>query len=184
MRARAVAMKSVCGMMLSALLAVTPGALRAQAESKIRRPYPQEVVVESNAIVVALPQNAAKWRAPFDGRPGFFSWRIDANNAPGFSVVLAADSMMRVSNLAQVVAGSTLRKCQDPRSLSARSCTLPLADSVGVRDNTVLMILRDPATLAYFRETRPATVRVTTLDPHGRFRLERFRVRYRDIVGR
>ena len=48
----------------------------------------------------------------------------------------------------------------------------------------VQMILRDPATVAYFREARPATVRVITLDPHGRYRLERFRVRYRDMLNR
>lgn len=156
--------------------------LDAQMIDKVRKPYLEEVVVESRAIVVALPQQGSRYRNPFDGQPGFYSWRIDANAGPGLSVVLAADTMLRAGNLAQAVAASSLRKCQDAHNTSARSCTIKLKDSVGVKDDHVLMILRDPATLAYFKEVRPATVSVSTFDPHGRFRLERFRVRYRDMV--
>lgn len=171
---------------LGILLALVPALnhLHAQAVSKLRKPYAEEVVVEPTAVVVSLPQQASRWRSPFDGQPGFYSWRLDANGVPGLSIVLAADTMMRATSLAQVVGGSSLRKCQDARNSSARSCTLSLRDSVGVKDDFVQIILRDPATVTYFREVRPATVRVTTFTPHGRFRLDRYRVRYRDRLNR
>ncbi|MEP6834811.1 MAG: hypothetical protein ABJB74_15565 [Gemmatimonas sp.] len=161
---------------------MTSSSIHAQATVKLRKPYIEEIVVEANAVVVSLPQQAARWRSEADGPIGFHSWRLDANGGAGFSLVLAADTMMRVANLGQIVAGSWLRKCQDVLNPSARSCTVRMRDSVGVNDNFVQMILRDPATVSYFRESRPATVRVSTFDPHGRFRLERFRVRYRDKV--
>ena len=179
-----------CGLLLrlstaaAMLLMVAPPQLDAQTTSKIRKPYLEEVVVENKAIVIALPQQGSRWRSPYDGQPGFYSWRVDAKAGPGLSVVLAADTMIRGQNLTQVVAGSWLRKCQDAHNRSARSCTIRLKDSVGVKDDFVLMILRDPATVAYFKESRPATVSVSTFNPHGRFRLERFRVRYRDMVMR
>ncbi len=165
-------------------LLLVPTLAGAQGAGKIRKPYNEEVVVESKAVVVSLPQHAARWRSQSDGAAGFYSWRLDAMRGPGLSLVLAADTMMRISNLAQIVAGSALRRCQDIHNPSARSCTLPMNDSVGVKDDFVLIILRDPATVSYFRESRPPTVSVTTFDPHGRFRIERFRVRYADRGNR
>ena len=175
------AQRYVC---MAALLASTSSGIHAQASNKVRKPYVEEVVVELTALVVALPQQASRWRSTSDDRPGFYSWRLDANAGPGLSIVLAADSMMHGDNLAQIVGGSSLRKCEHPHNPSARSCTLRLGDSVGVKDDFVQIILRDPATVQYFREMRPATVRVTTFSPHGRFQVERFRVRYRDKVMR
>ena len=170
-------------LMLTPILRASP-VLHAQASYKVRKPYVEEVVVELKAIVVALPQQGSRWRANSDDRPGFYSWRLDANGGPGLSIVLAADTMMRGTNLAQLVGGSALRKCENPQNPSVRSCTMRLRDSVGVKDDFVQIILRDPVTVQYFREVRPATVRVTTYGPHGRFQLERFRVRYRDRVMR
>lgn len=172
-----------CAHLAMLLVCVSTG-LHAQASSKVRKPYVEEVVVELTAVVVALPQQASRWRSTSDERPAFYSWRVDANGGPGLSIVLAADTMMRGVNLTQIVGGSSLRKCEDPHNPSVHGCTMPLRDSVGVRDDFVQMILRDPRTLQYFREVRPATVRVTTFGPHGRFHLERFRVRYRDRVMR
>lgn len=154
----------------------------AQSPMKVRKTYEEELVVEPAAIVVSLPQAASRARTVSDGRPGFYSWRIDVGNGPGLSIVLAADTMMRVANLAQIVAGSSIRRCDDATIRSTRSCKTVLRDTAGVVNNFVQMILRDRETVSYFRQVRPATVRVTTFDPHGRFRIDRYRIRYRMVA--
>lgn len=156
----------------------------ALAQNQVRKPYPDPVVVEEAAVVISLKQQTARWRPSLEGKPGFYSWRLDVNATPALGIVLAADTMMRGTALAQIVKGSSLRRCSGESDITARSCTTPLRDTVGVNDNYVQIILRDTSIVAYFREVRPGSVRSATFDPHGRFHLERLRVLYRDFPKR
>lgn len=157
--------------------------LRLSSQTQVRKPYPDPVVVEESAVIVSLKQQT-RWRPALDGKAGFYSWRIDANAAQPLGIALAADTMFRVFNLAQVVKGSSLRKCAEGAGIAARNCVSVLRDTVGVNGDYIQIILRDTSIVRYFREVRPGSVRSTTLDPHGRFQLDRFRVLYRDISMR
>lgn len=154
------------------------------AQNQVRKPYPDPIVVEEAAVIISLKQQATRWRPSLEGKPGFYSWRLDVNATPALGIVLAADTMMRVTTLSQIVNGSSLRRCPEKIDIAARSCTMVLHDTVGVNGNYVQIILRDTSIVDYFRGVRPGSIRSTTFDPHGRFHLERLRVLYRDFPKR
>lgn len=153
-------------------------------QNQIRKPYNDPIVVEMTAVIVSLKQQATRWRPSLDGKPGFYSWRLDINAQPTLGIVLAADTTMKVANLAQIVRGSSLRLCAEGVELATSDCKTLLRDTVGVHDDFVQIILRDTSIVSYFREVRPGSVRSATFDPHGRFHLERLRVLYRDFPKR
>ncbi|MEO7996379.1 MAG: hypothetical protein ABI852_02980 [Gemmatimonadaceae bacterium] len=170
------------GLVALVVLLTVPSELFAQGQ--VRKPYSDAIVVEETAVIVSLKQQQARWRPSLDGKPGFYSWRLDMNAQPTLGIVLAADTMMRVDNLAQIVKGSSLRLCAEGKEVATSSCKTILRDTVGVHDDFVQIILRDTSIVSYFREVRPGSVRSTTFDPHGRFHLERLRVLYRDFPKR
>lgn len=154
----------------------------AQFSARVRQPYREAIVVESDAVVIALTQKPTAWGTS-PTLPGYFAWRFDASNVSAFSFALVADTMMRANDLRQIVQGSSLRRCQNPDVISSHACTVPMTDSIGVKDAFVQMVVRDSATVRFFLEQRPGFVVVTTFLPEGRYRVERHRVRYRVAGG-
>jgi hypothetical protein len=154
----------------------------AQFSARVRQPYKESVVVERDAVVIALSQKPTPWGTQ-PTLPGYFAWRLDASNVSSFSFALVADTMMRANDLTQIVQGSSLRRCQDPSVISSHACAIPMTDSLGVKDAFVQMVVRDSATVRFFLEQRPGFVVVTTFLPEGRYRVERHRVRYRVAGG-
>lgn len=139
-------------------------------------------VVESGEVRFLIEPLLPQWRYSLKGAAGYFSWRVDATDGPGFAMVLASDSLLRTTNVVKMVEASSLRRCENPRLASARSCTLPMKDEPQVRWDHIQFVLKDSAIVQYFRTIRPAQMYATTFEPGGRFRVDAIPIAYHDGV--
>lgn len=138
-------------------------------------------VVEDDNVMLLLAPLPKRYRYELAGKRGYFSWRIDALSGAGLSVVLAADSMMRTTDVKSIVKGSTLRRCLDPTEPTVRKCAQPMpTDSAHERLDYVQITLRDTAIVNYFRNARPSQVTATFHEPEGRFRVDVIPIAYYD----
>lgn len=138
-------------------------------------------VVEADNVMLLLAPLPKRWRHDLAGKRGYFSWRIDVLSGAGLSIVLAADTAMRTTDVKRIVEGSTLRRCASPEIMSARNCTITMpADTVFERIDYVQFHLRDTAIVNYFRRSRPAQLTGTIHEPEGRFRIDVIPIAYHD----
>lgn len=141
------------------------------------------VVVEKDRVQITMGRPLLRVRVPKSEQAGYYSWRFDvlADSTARValaSIVLAADSAMRSANPRDIVNGSTLRRCAEPRDFSSRRCTLVLHDSARVDGDSLRVVIRDSTLVALMWVTRPRTVTSSVFQPGGRFRVDQMGVRF------
>lgn len=140
-------------------------------------------VVEDDEVLLLVAPLPMRWQYNLKGGAGYFSWRIDVGEGSGLGIVLAADTMMRSTNINRMVEGSTLRRCANPRELSSRRCVSPIANAeVRQRENHIQFHLKDSSIVNFFRKTRPSHLTGTAYEPQGRFRVDVIPIAYHDGI--
>lgn len=141
------------------------------------------VVVEHDRVQIAVGRPLLRVNVPKSEQAGYYSWRFDVLSDSTArvvlaSIVLAADSAMRSANARDIVNGSALRRCAEPRDFSSRRCTMALNDSARVDGDSLRVTIRDSSIVALMWATRPRTVTSSVFQPGGRFRVDQMGVRF------
>lgn len=138
------------------------------------------VIVESDRMVIDLLPPKLRVKPARSQQYGFYAWRVDIKGKEPVSMAFTADTAMRGTNIRDIVRGSSLRRCAEPKDFSSQRCRIPMPDSVVVRGEGIRIIIRDSSMVAMMWKERPLELWGATFEPNGQFRLDRLKVRFED----
>lgn len=138
------------------------------------------VIVESDRVLIDLLPPKLRVKPARPQQYGFYAWRVDIKSKEPVSMAFTADTAMRSNSLRDIVRGSSLRRCAEPKDFSSQRCRIPMTDSVIVRGDGIRMIIRDSSIVAMMWKERPLELWGATFEPNGQFRLDRLKVRFED----
>lgn len=138
------------------------------------------VVVEKELLRFTLAPVAIRMGSPPGARSGHYVWRMDFTEGQAMSFVLAADTVMKSTSTWDIVNGSSLRRCSNPKSISSLNCKIPIQGNAKVRGDIVIIEVLDAAIVAAMRKLRPEKASILIFEPQGRFRTESMQVSYWD----
>lgn len=138
------------------------------------------VIVESDRMMIDLLPPKLRVKPARAQQYGFYAWRVDIKSKEPVSMAFTADTAMRGNNIRDIVRGSSLRRCAEPKDFSSQRCRIPMPDSVVVRGEGIRIIIRDSSVVAMMWKERPLELWGATFEPNGQFRLDRLKVRFED----
>lgn len=169
--ARRLVMK-IASVMIACVVLGSPATLFAQDSAA--------VFVMKDRVIIDIQPPKLRVRPARLAQAGFYTWRIDIQGAESVSIAFAADTVMRTTNIRDIVRASSLRRCADVKDFSTLRCKIPMSDSVTVRGDGLRFIVRDSGIVALVRKVRPTAMWASTFEPNGQFRIDRITVRYAD----
>lgn len=141
-------------------------------------------VVEKNRLVFTLAAPVVQIKTPESAKYGYYAWRLDMTArdgvSEGLSMVLVSDTAMRTNDIDDILKGSTLRLCSNPKGISVLSCKQPLESKVFAQGKHVHLEVRDSTIVSLIRSIRPRTVSSRVFEPMGKFRTDELVYSYWD----
>jgi hypothetical protein len=137
-------------------------------------------VVSNKQITVDFPPLSATGSTVASRQIGFYAWRISVDAPGAFTIVLMADTAMRLTKPDDILRASTLRLCPTASPRSVLECTALLEARVTGSPQHVRVTIRDTAFVARVRRDRPFVYWRSVIEPGGRIQLAQLRWEYVD----